>query len=298
MSQGGIMSIKKYEAFLKTVELGSLTKAAELLGYTQSGISHMLNALEEESGLKLLYRDRSGVRLTSDGKTILPYMRSVCNENRVLLEKINEIKGVQAGVIRIGAFTSVSVQWLPKIIKSFRREYPNIEFELKYGDYAEIEKWIEQGRVDCGFTRMPVTADIKTYFLKKDDIVVILPEDHEYAQADKFPVSALCDYPYIQLDEGSDYEITAIFDKYKIKPNVRFTAKDDYAIIAMTASGLGISILPKLVLKNTNYPVVAKELDVPVSRDLCVAVKTEDMSAATKCFLKHTVKWAKKEYLK
>ena len=292
------MSLKKYEAFLKTVELGSLTKASEVLGYTQSGISHMLSALEEECGVRLLFRDRAGVRLTSDGRILLPYIRSVCNENRTFLEKINEIKGVKAGVIRIGAFTSVSVQWLPDIIKSFRNEYPNIEFELRYGDYADIEKWIEQGMVDCGFTRMPVSSSIKTYFLKKDKLVVILPEDHEYASLDSFPVSALSKFPYIRLDEGTDYEITAIFDKYKIRPNVQFTARDDYAIIAMTASGLGISILPELVLKNTSYPVVKKELDIKASRDLCVAVRTEDMSAATKSFLKHTVEWARKEHLK
>ena len=71
------MSLQKYEAFIKTVELGSLTKAAETLGYTQSGVSHMIQSLEDEVGTKLMHRDRSGIRMTSDGEQLLPYFTDI-----------------------------------------------------------------------------------------------------------------------------------------------------------------------------------------------------------------------------
>ena len=76
------MSLKKYEAFVRTVELGSLTKAAEAMGSTQSRISHVLSALEEEYGFVLLRRNRSGVRLTEAGEMVLPKMQEILQKDR------------------------------------------------------------------------------------------------------------------------------------------------------------------------------------------------------------------------
>lgn len=76
------MSIKKYEILMKTADLGSFTKASEVLGYTQSAISHIITGLEDELGLKLLVRDRFGVRLTAEGEALLPAIRAVCQQNQ------------------------------------------------------------------------------------------------------------------------------------------------------------------------------------------------------------------------
>ena len=123
-------SVLKYMAFIKTVECGSFTKAAELLSYSQSGISRMINDLENEWGVTLLIRSRSGIQLTADGTSLLPFARSVCEEYRKLRMQIDDLNGLHKGLIRIGTFSSVATHWLPKIIKSFRADYPNIEYEL------------------------------------------------------------------------------------------------------------------------------------------------------------------------
>jgi DNA-binding transcriptional LysR family regulator len=145
------MNIQKYEAFLKTVEMGSLTKAAQALGYTQSGISHMLNALEKDWSLTLLSRDRSGVSITSDGLQLLPLVQNICNAHRELINKIGNLHGLESGLVRIGTFTSVAVHWLPNMIKTFQNEYPNIDFELLHCDYTEIENWIVAGEQTAVF---------------------------------------------------------------------------------------------------------------------------------------------------
>ncbi len=98
------MSISKYEAFLKTVELGSLTRAAEQLGYTQSGMTYILNSLEDECGLTLLKRDRSGVQLTSDGLEMLPYIESLYESWRRVEEKRDELHGMGSGPSARGDF--------------------------------------------------------------------------------------------------------------------------------------------------------------------------------------------------
>ena len=111
-------NLLKYMAFIRTVECGSFTKAAEQLNYSQSGISRMINDLETEWHVKLLERSRAGVRLTSDGLTLLPYAKSVCEDYRRLQMQIDDLKGLQTGIIRIGTIASVAEHWLPRDRKS------------------------------------------------------------------------------------------------------------------------------------------------------------------------------------
>lgn len=282
------MNILKYMAFLRTVEYGSFTKAAEILNYSQSGISRMIRDLENEWKVVLLERSRAGVQLTSDGIKLLPYVRNVCNEYQKLQMQIAELHGLQSGLIRIGTFSSAATHWLPNIIREFQKDYPDIDYELLLGDYIEIEKWIAEGRVDCGFLRLPTRLDFETIFLEQDQLLVILPENHPLADCDKFPVSALYDEPFILLEKGASTEVSEIFDRFGLTPRVHFTTWDDYAIMSMVESGLGISILPQLILKRTPYRIVMKELEVPAYRNIGLAVRNKKtMSLAVKKFLEY-----------
>lgn len=280
------MNIQKYMAFIKTVEFGSFTKAAEVLNYSQSGISRMINDLEKEWRVSLLERGRAGVRLTSDGLKLLPFARSVCNEFKKLQTQVDELNGLQSGLIRIGTFSSVATHWLPNIIKMFQKDYPNIDYELLLGDYTEIEGWILEGRVDCGFIRLPTIPEFETVFLEQDKLLVILPEDHPMADCERFPVKALCDYPFMLLEKGAKAEISEIFEKCNIEPNIHFTTWDDYAIMSMIESGLGISILPELILQRTPYRIISKELDIPAYRKIGLAMRdSKTASLAVKRFI-------------
>lgn len=279
-------NIQKYLALIKTVEYGSFTKAAEMLNYSQSGISRMINDLESEWKISLLERDRSGVRLTSEGLKVLPYAKSVCNEYEKLQSQIDELHGLQSGIIRIGTFSSVATHWLPNIIKAFQKEYPNIDYELLLGDYTEIESWISEGRVDCGFLRLPTQTKLDTTFLEEDKLLVILPENHTLASCDRFPVKALGEDPFMLLEKGAKAEISEIFERCNVTPKVHFTTWDDYAIMSMVESGLGISILPELILKRTPYRIVVKELEFPAYRRIGLAMKDKNStSLALKRFL-------------
>lgn len=282
------MNIQKYLAFVKTVEYGSFTKAAERLHYSQSGISRMINDLEKEWKISLLERSRSGVRLTSDGLALLPYAKSVCAEYEKLQAQVDEINGLQSGIIRIGTFSSVATHLLPNIIKRFQADYPNIDYELLLGDYTEIESWILEGRVDCGFLRLPAHPDLETYFLEQDKLLVVLPENHALADSGRFPVKALADYPFMLLEKGAKAEISEIFERCNVIPKIHFTTWDDYAIMSMVESGLGISILPQLILQRVPYKIITKELDVPAYRNIGLALRSKkNSSLAVKRFLEY-----------
>ena len=279
-------NIQKYMAFVKTVEYGSFTKAAQIMNYSQSGISRMIGDLEKEWGIVLLERDRSGLRLTSDGMKILPFARNTCREYEKMQLEVQELKGLKNGLIRIGTFSSVATHWLPKIIREFQKDYPGIEYELLLGDYTEIERWIQERRVDCGFLRLPTLPEFETIYLEQDRLMAVLPEDHPYAECEKLPMHALCESPFLLLEKDENKVVSDVFRKNHLKPDIRFTTWDDYAIMSMVENGLGISILPELVLRRISYRVKIKELEVPAYRNIGISMPDrKNCSLAIRKFL-------------
>lgn len=269
------MNIFKYIAFVTAAEYGSFTKAGEILSYSQSAISKMINDLEDEWKISVLERSKSGVKLTSDGLKIFPYAKTVCEEYEKLQMQIDELNGLQSGLIRIGTFSSTATHWLPNIIKEFQKDYPNIDYELLLGDYTEIENWISEGRVDCGFLRLPTRPEFDALYLDSDRLLAVLPENHKLSKNKTVSVAELCKEPFMLLEKGAKAEVSEIFENNNLNPSVHFTTWDDYAIMSMIESGLGVSILPELILKRVPYNIIVKELDIPAYRDIGIAMKNK-----------------------
>lgn len=280
------MNIQKYLAFVKAVEYGSFSETAKRLNYSQSGVSRMISDLEKEWHLTLLERNKSGVKLTSDGLKLFPHAKRICMAYEKLQMEIDELNGLGSGLIRIGTFSSVATHWLPNIIKAFQKTYPNIEYELLLGDYGEIETWLLEGRIDCGFLRLPARPDFETLFLSQDRLMAILPIEHALASLKKVPLASLCQEPFMLLKKGKQSEVIELFERCNLKPKVHFTTWDDYAIMSMVENGLGVSILPELILERTPYHIIAKELDIPAYRKIGLALKSKkNASPALKRFL-------------
>lgn len=273
---------------MKTVEYGSFTEAAKALSYSQSSVSKMIADLENIWNVRLLERSRNGLVLTSEGMQILPYVRRLVDEYDRMQEQIRLMNGIQTGIIRIGAFSSVATYWMPNIIRRFQQDYPNIEYEILIGDYSEIERWIAQGRVDCGFSRLPVKAGLEGTLLERDELVVILPEGHSLAAKDKVDPLDLNDEPFMLLEHGGKTEVSELLEEYQVDPNVLFTTWDDYAIMAMVESGLGVGILPRLILQRIPYNIEIRSLSVPVFREIGFVMREQaDVSEAVKRFISY-----------
>ena len=133
------MNTKKWEAFIKCVELGSLSRAAEDLGYTQSGISHMMQSLEQEVGFPLLARTAAGIQPNGEGEILLPAVRQLLSANESLEQYIASIRGADTGRIRIAAYPSVATYWLPAILREYQRDFPHVEIQITETGSATIE---------------------------------------------------------------------------------------------------------------------------------------------------------------
>ena len=279
------MSIQKYQIFLHVMEAGSISRAAENMGLTQSAVSHSLSSLEEEFGFRLLTRSRSGVRLSSEGKRILPAIRDILSAEERLRETVSSLHGLSTGTIRVASFSSVAVHWLPAMLKAFQERYPQIRFKLLNGDYHDVEQWLEEGAVDLGFVSLPTRAPGKVTPLMEDRLLVILPKDHPLASLPSFPIGYARQETFISLLESSDHDLRRALDAEGIRPHIRFITKDDYAIIAMVEQGLGIAIMPELLLRGRTENIAALELKPQASRTIALAVTEQgQQSPAARMF--------------
>ena len=266
-------NIQRHRAFVETVECGSLTKAAERLFCSQSSVSRMIADLEREWGMQLLRRDRTGIELTSDGALLLDCSREIVNAYRRMRDQIHDMHGLLTGRVRVGCISSVATHRLPALIEDFRVEFPGIDFELLLGDYSDIERWLREGRVDCGFLRTPCTSGIDAMPYERDELMAVMPRGHALAKLDAVCLEAFLDEPFLALEHGTDTEVAALFESAGLKPHVSLRTWDDYAIMAMVERGLGLAILPALILSRMPYEIVARPLDPCAYREIAFATK-------------------------
>ncbi len=288
------MKLDRYQTLVTVVEQGSLTLAAEALGCTQSAVSHCLESLERELGFPLLRRGRAGIRLTDEGERLLPAVRELLRSREQLAQLASSIRGLESGTIRIGAFTSVAVHWLPGVLKEFQADFPHVDFRLFNGDYHDVEQWLSDGSIDIGFVAVPCAVDCEVIPLMEDRLLAILPEGSRFASYPKFPLIECETEPFISLLESSDHDARSALEAAGVRPNVRFYTKDDYAIIAMVEQGLGMSIMPELLLKGRHDRVQILPLIPEARRTIGLAIAAGNKAGpATRRFADYVARYVR-----
>lgn len=267
------MNISKYKALLTAVDMGSFSAAAQKLGYTQSGLTHMMNALEDELGISILQRGYYGIKLTPGGERIIPKIRQLVMCEDALMNEVEMVKSYGDNVIRIGAFASMAGTWLPYIVEKFNSEFPDVTVNIQMGTVAELYGGLNEGRFDICFGTRNNKYNFKWVNLGDDPFYAILPKD--YPVDDEFPIKGFNGTKFLMPGLGFDDDIGAVFSEYGVKPFVTPTYVDDPAIISMVEHGLGISMLSQLILAKRHTSVKMLPIVPGVSRTLCLAV-TED----------------------
>ncbi len=288
------MKLDRYQVLNEVVEQGSLTRAAQTLGCTQSAVSHSLETMEREFGFPILKRGRAGVTLTGEGERLLPAVRELLRSRERLEQVASAIRGLDSGTVRIGAFTSVAVHWLPSVLKEFQADYPRVEFKLLNGDYHDVEQWLSDGSVDIGFVTVPCSIHCEIVPLMEDRLMAILPQGSRYGSYSKFPLIECEREPFISLLESSDHDARRALEAAGVHPNVRFYTKDDYAIIAMVEQGLGMSIMPELLLKGRHDRLQILPLLPEAKRTIGLAVAAgERAGPATRRFADYVARYVR-----
>lgn len=290
------MNLDYYRVFLECISAGNLTTAANNLGYTQSGVSHIIAYLEDEFGFPLLFRSKSGIRLTHDGERVASLIREVINKDEQLYQLAAEIAGLRCGRIHVGAIESVATQWLPNIIKWFNELYPNIEFTIVVGDYKQVEDLILSEKIDCGFLSSATSKQLSFIPLRQDELVALLPHEHPLSRRESITLKEVSSLDFIVPGEGTNYDIGQIFKRANIRLNVKTAINADRAAVAMVKAGLGVTIMPELILDGIDDAGAIVHLEPRCFRTVGIARKNGALiSPSCKAFISFVEKRIKSD---
>ena len=216
------MDSRKLEILMTAVDLGSLSRAAEVVGYTQSGLTHLVDSLEREIGLTLVQRDHSGIALTEEGNALMPAIREFLRANARLENQISAITEKSAQTIRVAAYASIAMRWMPEILYRFRRVCPHIDVDLRTVDH-ELEPFelLEAWRTDVIFAARQSAFACDWTPLHNDAMYAILPADYPTDDRETFPITEFEGRDFLMPYGRFDIDVGAAFRKYGVKPVIR-----------------------------------------------------------------------------
>ncbi len=263
------MDSKKLEILMTAADLGSFTKASEVVGYTQSGLTHMMDALEREIGFPLLQRNHNGIQLTEQGMQLMPAIREFLQANANLENQIQVIAQQKTEVIRIAAYASIAMQWMPEILYRFRRICPEVNVDLRMVDHAlEPFELLENGRTDVIFASRQNYSCCDWIPLYHERMYAILPRDYPLGGREMFPLEEYADQEFIMPYGKFDNDVKAALDPVGVKLNARVSRVDDETVIRMVGRGLGVSMMTELMIRGRTDDVLCVPVEPPAIREL------------------------------
>ncbi len=290
------METARCRAFLAAAETGSFSKAAEALSYTPSGVNQLVTALEKELGFPVFRRNTKGVTLTENGEMLLPAVREFLRQEDRIFELSAEMNGLLIGSVTIAAYSSIATHWLPAVISAFQQDYPQIRIRLMEGIWQEVSKWLDDRAADIGFFSYQEGMPYEWIPLAEDPMLALLPKDHPLAGAEAYPLKECANDRFIMPALGCDDDVTALFAKNGIVPNVQFTTLESFSVMSMVEQGLGMSVMNELITEKRICDVVKLPLDPPSQITLGIALHSKaDISPAVRMFLKYAVRMLTKK---
>ena len=234
------MTLLTYQVFKTVAEQGSFRKAADILGLTPSAISHAVSAMEGELGFTVLNRSKNGVTLTNYGEHLLPYVNAVLNSDESLQQAISEFNGLKRGKVKLGCFSSVCTNWLPDIMRSFQKKYPDIEIEVFQGTFLSTSS----------------AKDIPIEPLWRDPLLCIVPKGmKKQKKTDYMDIEEIRNHQFVTQRESTDADIQNFLKENSINIQSNYHVVDDLSTVAMVANGFGICLMPQMVMRDIPYEV-------------------------------------------
>ncbi len=283
------MTLKEYQAFILSVEKGSISKAAKEANATQTAFTHLINNLEKQLGFSVMIRNKGGITLTKEGSRIYQTVKEIVEGNKKVELLAKKINGANSNAINIATFSSVAVNWLPNILNGFKKLYPEVQITITDGNYGDVFKALEDGIADVGFIGIPSSENMQCYPLIKDRILALLPKNHPLANLSSIPVEKFQTEQVISLTEETDWDSRNVFEKANVKPNIVYRTSDDYAMISMVENNLGICLVPELLLGERTKNVVTLETSPPSFRTISLAVPYEKQASPIVVKLKNYI---------
>jgi len=284
------MDSKKLEILMTAADLGSFTKASEVVGYTQSGLTHMMDALEREIGFPLLQRSHNGIQLTEQGSQLMPAIREFLQANANLENQIRAFAEKKTEVIRVAAYSSIAMHWMPEILYRFRRLCPEIKVDLRMVDHAlEPFELLEKGQTDVIFASRQNYSFCDWIPLYQEQMYAILPKDYPL-NGPVFPLREFAGLEFLMPYGRFDIDIKAALAPVGVKLNAKLSRVDDETVIRMVGRGLGVSMMTELMIRGRTDDVLCVPVTPSAVRELGMGThmkkkETENIKKLKECVL-------------
>lgn len=285
------MDNKRLMSFLRSAELGSLSAAAEELGYSTSAVSQLVASLEKEFGIQLLVRTTRGVYPSPEAEGLIPVIKNYLSKEQLIYDYVSNIKGLSEGQLTITAYPSIATAWLPDVVQEFRDGYPGISINIMECVRSDIYRHLDNGDAELGFLAYAEPMPYEWIPLADENLIAVLPESHPLAGSKAYPVKEADRDDFILSSFGQEAEILDMLEKHDVHPHIKYTSYDTPVNLAMVQRGLGVSIVNELSARRWNDHLVKLPLDPPEKVTFGIAFRSYDrLSAAAKTFMDSAVK--------
>lgn len=289
------MDFRQLRYFTTIIEKKSYTKAARTLHISQPSLSNMIKKLEKEVGFQLLERSTRELNLTESGAILYQRAVELLNQLDHVKRELEDVKKTGAGNISIGLIESTK-NWLPKVIKTFKKPYPNVHIQLneilgKEKIYQSLKNYDIHFAITNQFIESP---NIIIYPIYKESLVLVTSNNHPLNNKEKIELSDLVKQPFIISKPGfqTREDILNAFSLEGLRPTIHYEIERFETACSLVGEGLGITILPesylkyssenKLHIQHINNPALTRSVYLayfkdryqpPIVYDLCDRIR-------------------------
>jgi DNA-binding transcriptional LysR family regulator len=248
------MTLEQLRIFVAVAEREHVTRAAEAVRLTQSAVSSAIASLENQYGVALFHRIGRRIELTQDGKMFLEEARAVLARAAAAERSLQEINGLERGVLAVQASQTIASYWLPQRLVAFRKAHPKIDIELTIGNTQQVARAIGDGTAEIGFVEGRVDDPaLEIALVAHDKLVIVVAPGHPWARKAQLKRSDLLQGEWVLREKGSgtrsEFE-AALRDQdvdiEKLKVGLELPSNE--AVRAAVESGAGATAISEFVV--------------------------------------------------
>ncbi|MEK7685020.1 MAG: LysR family transcriptional regulator [Verrucomicrobiota bacterium] len=260
------MQIESLKVFCDLSETESFTKAAQINQITQSAVSQQISSLERQFKSLLIERSKKKFRLTREGQVLYDYSKQIIQTWDSLHNKLQEIKDIISGTIRVATIYSVGLHDLPPYIKKFLKSYPTVNVHVEYRRSNQVYEDVLGNVVDLGLVAYPIRdAKLEIVALRKDKLVLICHPQHPLAKSKSIKLKEINGQKFIgfEPDIPTRKAIDKILKDHSVQVQTMMEFDNVETVKRAVEIDAGISIVPlSTVLQEVAKQTLAQiELD-------------------------------------
>ena len=271
---------------------GNITAAAEKMNYSQGALSHAIKRTEEEIGFKIFKRSKYGVTVTAEGMALVPLAKKIVEYSEKFDETVASLQGLDYGHIKIGTYATMSMQFLPEVLKRFTEAYPGIQVELIEGSANEISTWLNEQLIDIALTSIKKSDTFEKIYLFDEALWALFPPDivPPLNSDNTFNIIDFKGYNFItpMMDKRIDPDMLPAIEAIPSHMRMHVSSCDFISIMCLIRSRLGVSLLPSLVTSDYRDKLHTYYTEPQFYRSLGLGVRSLDESSmAAKKFIEY-----------